>query len=166
MWKYHHVKYLSFLSSFNETWIFSTNFRKSSNIKFLQSPSSVSRVVPCGKTDGLTDITKLLVTLRNVANAPKNHSVIGICCPRYRQHRKTNEENIQCKYAIFWFLCCCQLILISELTVTCIIYWTRIENLFKTNLRFLNDLCSLKHVYISGCHQSSIRALLSAERLQ
>jgi hypothetical protein len=116
--------------------------------------------------DGLTDITKLLVTLRNVANAPKNHSVIGICCPRYRQHRKTNEENIECKYAIFRFLCCCQLILISELTVTCIIYWTRIENLFKTNLRFLNDLCSLKHVYISGCHQSSVRALLSAERLQ
>jgi hypothetical protein len=58
------------LSDFNETWIFSTDFRKkkSSNIKFYENPSIVSRVVPCGRTD----MTKLIVAFRNFANAPKN----------------------------------------------------------------------------------------------
>jgi hypothetical protein len=44
--------------------------KKSSNIKFNQNPSSESRVVPCGRTDGRTDI-KLKVASRNFANAPK-----------------------------------------------------------------------------------------------
>jgi hypothetical protein len=66
-----HVKYPSFLSYFNETWIFSTGFEKSSNIKFQESPSHGSRVVPCGRTDGRTDMTKLIVAFCNFANAPK-----------------------------------------------------------------------------------------------
>ena len=43
-------------------------FEKSSNIKFYRNPSSRSRVVPCGQTD----MTKLIVTFLNLANAPKN----------------------------------------------------------------------------------------------
>jgi hypothetical protein len=35
-------------------------FEKSSNIKFHENPSSGSRVVPCGRTDRQTDVTKLL----------------------------------------------------------------------------------------------------------
>ena len=51
VWKRLHVKYPLFLSDFNKTWIFSTYFRKSRNIKFHQNPSSGSWVVPCGQTD-------------------------------------------------------------------------------------------------------------------
>ena len=40
------------LSDFNETWILLTFSKKHSNIKFHENPSSGSRVVPCGRTDG------------------------------------------------------------------------------------------------------------------
>ena len=52
--RYYHKyeKYPLFLSDFNETWIFLRDFRiKSSNIKFIQNPSSGSRVVPRGRTE-------------------------------------------------------------------------------------------------------------------
>jgi hypothetical protein len=45
---------------------------KSTNIKFYQNPFSGIRVVPCGQTDGRTDMTKLIVTFRNFLNAPQN----------------------------------------------------------------------------------------------
>jgi hypothetical protein len=51
-------------------------FEKSPNIKFQENPSSGSRVVPCGQTDGRTDrwtdMTKLIVAFRNFANVPNN----------------------------------------------------------------------------------------------
>jgi len=46
-------------------------FQKYSNFKFHENPSSGSRVVSCGQTDGQTDMTKLIVAFRNFANAPK-----------------------------------------------------------------------------------------------
>ena len=52
MWKLLHVKYPLFLSDFNKTSIFFTDFRKTSNIKLHQNPSNVSRGVPHGQTDG------------------------------------------------------------------------------------------------------------------
>ena len=54
---------------------------KYSNIKFQENPSSGSRVVPCGQMDGRTDKTKLIVTFRNVANAPKMQHGIYIQTP-------------------------------------------------------------------------------------
>ena len=46
-------------------------FEKYSNIKIHKNPSSRSRVVLWGKTDGQTGMTKLTVAFLNFANAPK-----------------------------------------------------------------------------------------------
>jgi len=43
-----------FLSDFNHTWIFSTDFGKTSNIKFHENPNHERRVIPCGKINGRT----------------------------------------------------------------------------------------------------------------
>ena len=40
---------------------FWTDFRKDSNIKFHENPFSGSHADPCGRTDGRTDLTKLIV---------------------------------------------------------------------------------------------------------
>ena len=64
-----------FLSDFNDTWNFSIYFRKKiPDINFHENSSSGSRVVPCRRTDRRTDMTKLIVAFRNVANAPTNGS--------------------------------------------------------------------------------------------
>jgi len=64
-----HAKCPLFLSDFNETWFFSTDFRKKyPTTKLHENPSSGSRVSPCGRTD----MTKLIATFRNFAKAPKN----------------------------------------------------------------------------------------------
>jgi hypothetical protein len=65
-----HEKYPQFLSDINGTWIFSTHTYI--DIKFHENPSSRSRVVPLGRTDGHTDMTKLSVDFRNFTSAPKN----------------------------------------------------------------------------------------------
>jgi hypothetical protein len=50
-------------------------FKKNSNIKFNENPSSGSLVVPFRRTDGQTDrqtdMTKQIVAFRNFANAHK-----------------------------------------------------------------------------------------------
>jgi hypothetical protein len=71
-----HAKYPLFVLE-----IFSTDFRKiPTNIKFRESPSGGSPVVPCGRTD----MAKLIVVFRNFANAPKKRKVLiyGYCCDR------------------------------------------------------------------------------------
>ena len=49
-------------------------FEKYSNIKFHENPSNVSPVVPHGRPDGRTDITKLIVAFHNFVDALKNHT--------------------------------------------------------------------------------------------
>ena len=67
-----HVKCPLFLSDFNETWTFWTDFRKTLNIKFHENPFSGSRVVAYGQTDGRRDrIRNLIVAFLNFTNAPK-----------------------------------------------------------------------------------------------
>jgi hypothetical protein len=53
---------------------FSVQFFKSLNSKLHENLSSGSRVVPCGRTDRRTDMTKLIVAFRNFADAPKTIS--------------------------------------------------------------------------------------------
>jgi hypothetical protein len=68
-----HAKCLLLLSHSNETWILTTDCRtKTQNIKFHENPSSGSRVVLCGRTDGRTDTKMLIVVFRNFANANEN----------------------------------------------------------------------------------------------
>jgi len=50
----------------------STDFKKkSSNIEYPENMSSWSRSVPCGHTDGQTNMMKLTVTFWNFVNEPK-----------------------------------------------------------------------------------------------
>ena len=66
-----HVRYLLFLSDSNVTRIFSTDFRRV--IKYQISWKVVQWKPSCSMwTDRETDMTKLIVALRNFANAPKN----------------------------------------------------------------------------------------------
>jgi len=48
---------------------------KYSNNKYNGNPSSESRVVPCGWTDGQPGMTNLIVAFPNFANAPNGGSV-------------------------------------------------------------------------------------------
>ena len=68
-----------FLSYFKKFTTSREIFEKYSNIKFNENPSDWSRIVPWGETraepkrqmDKQADVTKLIVTFRNFANAPK-----------------------------------------------------------------------------------------------
>ena len=71
MWKRLHVKYPLFLSDFNETWIFSTDFRE--KLKYQMSSKSIQWEPSCStRAHRRTDTTKLIVAFRNFANVSKN----------------------------------------------------------------------------------------------
>jgi hypothetical protein len=54
-------------------------FEKYSNIKFHDNPSSGSRVVPRGGTNGRTDMAKPVATFRSFSKAPKNVQRFIVC---------------------------------------------------------------------------------------
>ena len=56
---------LTFLDRFFETY---------ANIRFNESPSKGSRVVPCARTEEQRDMAKLIVAFHNSANAPKSYT--------------------------------------------------------------------------------------------
>ena len=68
-----HAKYLLLLSDFNETWIFSTDFRKipKHKISWKIRPVEAEVFQADSHTDEHTDMTKQTVAFRNFANAPK-----------------------------------------------------------------------------------------------
>jgi hypothetical protein len=77
-----YVKYLLFLSDLNETWIFSTDFRK---ILISKLKNSVSWDPSCSmRTDRRTDMTKLIVAFRGFANTPKSRRSLGTCGNKLR----------------------------------------------------------------------------------
>jgi len=67
-----HVKYPVFLSDFNESEFYRQILETYPNAKFHENPFSGNQVVPCGQTDGRTEMSKLIVAFRSVANAPIN----------------------------------------------------------------------------------------------
>jgi len=49
-------------------------FEKYTNIMFYENPPRGRRIVPCGQTEGRTDMTKLIFAFRNFANAPEKEN--------------------------------------------------------------------------------------------
>ena len=106
-----------------DTWIFSTVFRKILKYKISRKSVSGNWVVPCGKTEGhterQTDMTKLIVTFRNFANAPKNakwnkcdaefcvlqiyvlNFGISLCCTRKFRLKNNTDYYTEIKHIIF-----------------------------------------------------------------
>jgi len=76
-----HVKYTSFFSDFNETWIFLDGFFKNTQI------SNFVKILPMRTqlfhADGQTDMTKLVVAFRSFAKAPKKLLSPPIFEPRF-----------------------------------------------------------------------------------
>jgi hypothetical protein len=54
------------MPDFNQTWIFSTDLIRSTNLKFNKNPTSGRQVAPCGRTNA----TNPAVTFPNFVNAP------------------------------------------------------------------------------------------------
>ena len=59
------------------------NFEKYSNIKFHENPSSERRIVPCGRLDGQTDMTRLIVAIQ----------CIKLCVYSHKHAVKTQQIN-------------------------------------------------------------------------
>jgi hypothetical protein len=96
-----HVKYTLFLLDFNESWIFSTDFRRKLKYQVYQNPSSGNRVLPCGQTD----MTKLMVAFRSFPNAPKN-CVFEKWAKKMYWQRRLNFFGIALRMLTLIVFCC------------------------------------------------------------
>ena len=94
-----HVKYPLFFSDFNESLIFSTNFRKILNYQIswnsVQRESSFSM-----RTEGQTEVTKLIVAFRNFSKAPKHDPypflrVLGILWQETTMSKSTLKQSFR-----------------------------------------------------------------------
>jgi hypothetical protein len=47
------------------------------------------------RTDGRTDMTKLVVAFRNFANAPKNQSTVAVCCVIHIKMNRLCEQKVE-----------------------------------------------------------------------
>jgi len=82
-------------------------FEKYSNIEFRGNRSSGSRVVPCGRTDRRTEMTKIVVNFISFAKASKKYSLVFtllvlLLCKRPNVYITNNA-------VIEVFVCCCKL---------------------------------------------------------
>ena len=68
-------------------------FKKYSNIKFNENPTSKSRGVPCRRMDGQADMTKVTVAFHNFPRAPKNST--GIWAWQDRATIRTDAAKIK-----------------------------------------------------------------------
>jgi len=100
-----HVNNQPILSDFNQTWIFSTDFRKTLNYKISWKSAQCEPNV-CGETDRQTDMMKLIVAIHNFANAPK-HS------------RSTHNLHFVC---VCVCLCFCVFVCVFCLCVFCLVF--------------------------------------------
>jgi len=73
-----HEKVFIILSDFNETWIFSQIWEIHSNTNLHENPSSGSRDISRGRTEGQKEMSKLTVGFRNFANVPKKENGEGL----------------------------------------------------------------------------------------
>jgi len=71
-----YVKHPSFLSGYNETWIFLQIFEKHSISNLMKfRPVGAELFYVDGRTYGERDMTKIMVSFRNFAKAPNNNYV-------------------------------------------------------------------------------------------
>jgi len=79
-----YVKCLLFLSTFNHTWVFTTDFSETSpGWDFLKICPAGEEFCADRRTDGHTDMMKLTVTFRNFANEHKKNYYLFVAVWRH-----------------------------------------------------------------------------------
>jgi hypothetical protein len=81
------VKYLLFLSDFNETWTVPYRFSKNTHTPIFMNIRPVGAEVfhADGRTDRQTDMTKLIAAFHNFANATKSTEML-LCSRKNLKH--------------------------------------------------------------------------------